>query len=424
MKAHPQAISKERSLAHGRGLELLKSGEYARALETLQQSLERFGPHVGLLADLAGAAYLQADIGRFVLAVERLESEFRESKGLLSRKSQLLTHIALAKYFEELGRIHEAFLNVEKAMELADAGDVQTLRVRCQTLRLLASFGKENELGSAYRQCLAASESFPQIRIECQQALLLAEVRLFGFSQARTRLSALLYEEGLQAADLRLSVIDLLEIAIERRDFTAIADLSNFVEVQKLSDLDPYEKAILTLARDGAFAINQNNLFHWSQTVTPYAYLRLLALTVVIAPDKSQAQELRRRFLFQIQSYDHLTQKILFKKWPSLGAQDHESKIDVWRAEQRICFDGRSLSFKASPLSWTLLNCIADGERDPLAILKKLAKHQDSAENLESVRIALLRLNKKLAAFIGLDWTLKFRKEGVVVNSGLRFELC
>jgi tetratricopeptide (TPR) repeat protein len=401
----------------------MRVGRYAQAEETLLAALQNFGPHVGLLADLAGTAYLRGDVGMFLLRVERLECDFRTSYSVLSEKSKLLTHVTLAKYCEELGRVHEAFEHTDRALRLASEGDVQAVRVRCLKLRLLASFGKEAELSSLYRQCQVTSKNFPQLRVETQQALLLAEARIFGLSSAILRFQDLTAEEALQAADLRLSAIDLLEIAIETADILAMGELKRLIEPYK-TELDAYENAVLSLAENGENAVSEASLLRWSGSVTSYAYLRLLALTIVVVKNVEQRSKQKARFLFQLRSYDRKTQEVLMKKWQALATMDSNHSLELDSKNRVVRSDGRSLSFQKSPLSWTLLCEIGKGKLNPDDLLTGIGNQPGSIENMETLRISILRLNKKISALAGVDWIVRLRKDGVAVNPRVSFELC
>lgn len=190
-------MSAARTEAHKQGRELLKSGAYQDAVRTFEQTLALHGSHVGLRSDLAFAAYLAGDMGSFRLYVNALEAEFRDARPRLSQRSRVLTQISLAKFLEELGRVAEASDLIDAATGQLAPGDALDFPVKAQKLRLLVSFGREDEVAPLYHECLFASERDPSHLIECFHALLLAEARLLGFSSAWARLLSLAKREDL-----------------------------------------------------------------------------------------------------------------------------------------------------------------------------------------------------------------------------------
>ncbi|MGZ3705648.1 MAG: tetratricopeptide repeat protein, partial [Bdellovibrionota bacterium] len=102
-------MTQGRQTLHRSGFEALKRGDYAEAVKILENCVRVHGPHVAPLTDLALAAYLKEDMGRFGQAVEQLEKAVAEAEPALSAENRVRAHVALAKCFELQGRIAEAF---------------------------------------------------------------------------------------------------------------------------------------------------------------------------------------------------------------------------------------------------------------------------------------------------------------------------
>jgi hypothetical protein len=402
--------------AHREGSRLLRSGEYARALEAMEASLKEHGSHVGLRADLAFTAYLAGDMGAFRLHTEGLEAEFRRAEARLGEKSRLLTLVSLAKLCEELARVADAAEYIERALSVLGPGHPQDFHVRCQRLRLLASFGREDEAAPLYRDCLGVSERNPHHLIECYHALLLTEARLLGWGAAWARLESLAKREDLRSADLRMTVMDLFEIALEKGDAAAQSTAREFFRRHPGEAPDAFEAELLRLSEAPA---SEADFLRWTRAVSPMGQLRLLALEA--ARPGADGQPARARLAFLLESLDHRSRQLLQRKWRAVFAGGEEQTFEINEARREIRCNGKTISFGPRAQPWELLRAFAEtGEFAPGALLKALGK-RDSESELESLRIALLRLNKKLAPLAGLDWVLRFGKLKVQRHHRARF---
>lgn len=418
------AKRKTRIEAHQNGMAAIREGAYSKAIEFLSEGLENFGPHVGLLADLAGAAYLKGDMGAFQIFVERLESEFRTARDLLSQESCLRTLIALAKFYEELGRVHEAFEVIHAALVVMPPGHVLSFSVRCQKLRLMVTFAQEKETGILYRQCLQISEEKPDVWIECFHALLLTEIRLFGFDATWPRLNALFEQsEKMQAADARLLLFDAMEIALEKRDLLSRDLLLERIKFLNLSDLDPYESALLKLACDKS-AISNEDMFKWTRGLSPLAWLRVVALEIARDQNPARQKTLREQMHFHLHSFDSSTRRLLAIKWGHLLNDADVTELILDMKNKTCIKQGIKVSLQNSPRSWTLLKTLA--ENQSLAgndLLEILSETFSSSQELESLRIGLLRLDRKLSKDLYLGWVVRYSKDELKLNPHLRFRM-
>jgi len=397
---------------HSTGAASLRAGAYQSAIQVLEEGLLACGPHVGLLSELVHAYYLSGDCDRFRLSLERLESEFKAAGGKLSVRSQARTLVTLGKFFEEQGRVADAFSAMDSALATLPPGDALTTLVQAQRLRLLASFGREADVAALYQICLQISESKPDAYIEVFHALLVAECRLFGFALAWQRLLAVAGRgEDLQAADLSLCLVDILEVLLDKRDTENTQIVLSWIDQQKISPQDDYEKEILRLAR--GLEITEAELLRWSR-LTPMARLRLLS----VAPESA---DLQRQRLFLVQAFDHRTRKLLEGKWPSLLARDQDLLVIIKEDTKEIFWQSQSLSLRKSPHSWAILTAFTGcQEVRPGDLLARLAKHGDSEQELESLRINVIRLNRKLSAALGVAWVLRYSKAAITRNPQVR----
>jgi|GEM_PF-2956209 len=406
-------MSAQRRHLHSEGIKHLQEGRYLEAQKVLEKALTEFGSHVAVRSDLVFTAYLQGDFGAFRIFTNSLEHEFQNVCSKLSPKSRRLTHISLAKFCEELGRVHEALEHLAEAERNTSPGDSDFFLIAAQKLRLLASYGREDELAPAYRDCLQASERDPQSLIECGHALLLAEARLLGWNAACARLDWLRQRNDLQAADIRLCGFDLLEIALERRDTPARNLTLDFLG--RIEVADPYEKELLQLAR-GCPGKSEVELLEWSRTLPIMAQLRLLALECRREGGSQEAA--RARLVLLLESLDYRSRAFLTRKWQASLSAGHttQKEMVVDESARSISCHGNFLHFGARAKPWELLRLFAQAEKvspeDALGMLHR----RDSEFERESLRIALLRLNKKLAPLVGLPWVLRYGKQQIEIN--------
>lgn len=410
-------MSSARQQFHARAVKALRAGDYAEAIRVLNACLAECGPHVGPLSDLAFAAYLHEDIGLFSLTAERLGGEFAVAQRKVSLSSRVKTRIVLSKCHELEGRVAQALAELDEALGEIPPGDPLSLDARCQKLRLLASLGREQDTSALYRQCVSVSEEDPQRWIECFHSLLLAEARLFGFSATWARFLAIASEKELQAADLRLCLIDLLEVAIETANEEGRAAILAYLRQEKVTGFDTYESTLLSIANGERLQLEQ--LLAWKKKVSSGNLLKLLALA--ISQDAGPVADLRRQLLFLLQGLDHKSRSLLQAKWAGLLDGNTLASVHLNEASQSLLCGGRVLSFAKSPQAWALLRClVVEGIRDPEEILVKISR-ASSFESLETLRIGLLRLNKKVANFLELPWVFRYAKAGVRVHPKAAF---
>lgn len=413
------ARTEARTRAHKEGYELLSRGSYQDAQRLLAQTIELHGSHVSLHSDLAFAYYLAGDMGNFRLAVSRLEKEFAGARALLSPRSRILTLVSIAKFCEELGRVHDALDNIEQAISLLAPDSTLVWRVKAQKLRVLASFGREDELAPLYHECLHASEANPQDLIECFHALLLAEARLLGLSAAWPRFLELSKRADLQAADLRLCLLDLLEIALEKGDDTSRLAMLEFLSSGPgVGELDAFEGELFLMARLPKLAAKEEDFFRWTRSVSPMCHLRLLALEAT--RKHGSRDSARNRLVLAIEAFQHQDRQALMRKWRTVFKVEEPFLLEIDRDHLCIKFGQKLLTFSPKAQPWDLLKVLSENPEGRMeTVLAALGKGDNESER-ESLRIASLRLNKKLLGLVGLDWVLKFSKQSVQLNPLVR----
>lgn len=393
----------------------MHKGAYLDAQKLFSSTLEIHGSHVNVVADLCYTNYLIGDFGAFRLSVERLETEFKLARAQLSPRTRIQALVNLSKFYEELGRVSESVEHIDLAMELLGPGNPLDFRVRAQKLRMLASFGREDELSPLYRDCLHASAAKPQDLIECFHALCLAEARLFGLQAAWPRFLELTKNPDLQAADLRLALLDLLEIAIEKNDTTSRLAMLEFLSGhQNVGELDAFEGEVFLMARLPQISAQDQDFFRWTRSVSPMCHLRLLALEALREGGNNAGA--RARLVVQLESFDHKTRQFLMRKWKGAFQSEEAMELVVDPDNQCILNGEKVLSFGARAQPWDLLRAISGAQETGIDVVLEKLNRRDCEAERESLRMNALRLNKKLIALAGLDWVIKTSKQTVQIH--------
>jgi hypothetical protein len=149
--------------------------------------------------------------------------------------------------------------------------------------------------------------------------------------------------------------------------------------------------------------------------------LRVLALAAKLRLGDDEI--LRQQLALHLDSFDHLSRKILLGKWGQEIQSDGHLEIMIDRERKEILFNQRDLGLRKSGQTWDLIVALAQVPADcpPEHLLQALGKI-DSTHNQESLRISLLRLNKKLAVLLGLGWAVKFGKRRISLHPQIRLK--
>jgi hypothetical protein len=243
---------------------------------------------------------------------------------------------------------------------------------------------------------------------------MIAEARLFGLGATWPRFLHLSLTPGLHEADVRLCLIDLLEVALDHHDLAAQASILAFIESEKITGFDRYEQAVIRMAEDPASALSAEEIYEWKRFMPYFSLVRLLALELKRGAGNG---ELKKKLLFLYQSLDHRSRRLLKNWMPPL---EEAASLELDAKAKALRAGKASLSFAKSPQSWAILEILVKaGKISPPDMLAKLGR-SDTSQNTESLRISVLRLNRKLAAFAHADWAIRFGKEKIELNPALR----
>lgn len=402
-------LTQKRIEQHQKARELMDASSFHSASEVIINAIHDYGPHVGLLSDLASSAYLGGQIDLFVRTTKELQTQFEAHQNFLSDRSYMRTCLSLGKLLEEIGEVamalslYERALTDRKFFQLSQIAFCQ--KVQIQILRLKAYLGIRSDLGDIYQNCAQMSATDADLGIEIDHGLMLAECQLLGVDAARERFQTLLGKAE-RKTDLRLIYFDLTEELLR-------LDQKPPELPFKLTDLDYFEKVLFFMSASNEFTMSIQELQKVQKKMSPMCYLRVCVLNL----SRNAQPEIRRQILLLLEGLSSESRQVLLRKWAV--------ELGTARARLPMKLDLTSLS-----LNGQTLPLIAEGfEQKCLMLLKDQRSWttEDLIQKafniipdefaLERLRVAILRLNKKLAKLTGLPKTLQHSKLKVSLHS-------
>ncbi len=401
--------TEKRISQHAEARHLMDSNSFHQASALILNTIQDHGPHVGLLCDLASSAYLGGQIDLFIRTTRELQNQFQTHQHLLSDKSYMRTCIALGKLLEEIGEVSSALELYQKALldrpffqmtQLAFCQEVQV-----QILRLKSFLGLRSELGEIYQNCAMMSEPDSDLGIEIDHGLMLAESQLLGMEAAQERFRALQIRME-KKTDLRLVYFDLTEELLRQQ--MAPIDLPF-----SISELDHFERILFFMSSSRDFSMSLKELQKVQKKMSPLCYLRICILNL----SRNNQPEIRRQILLLLEGLGSDSRQVLLKKW-SRELSEVKIRTQLQLSAQAVSLQGQSLPLTAGSFE---LNC-----------LQALMSHRNlSTERMielgfgiqidefafERLRIAVLRLNKKLSKLTGIPKTLLYSRTQVSLHS-------
>lgn len=407
---------------HRLGREQMRTGDFAAALTVFQAALQNYGPHVGLLSDLACSYYLLGRSEDYLLTTQILRQEFLTAQPLLSVRSCVQTALVLAKLLEEQGDVEESLRLLVASLDKCQNDGELKLKIQVQLLRLRSFLGIPSELASLHQVCLQSRVQTSDLEIELEHGLMLAELQLFGTLSGLQRILDLQLQHELISADLRLLAIDFIEHSLWAS--TSLSSL-NLVFLQNLpeGDFDAFERAVFHCFRYPEQPLDLGQLNALARQVPPLGLLRLYALTLKLHPQHAQSLELKRKFLFLLQNLPADSRTRLLQKW-SLQPAQRKLELVFELRQQTLRAHDRELSLKPSSFGGRCLQLLSRRREVPLdEFVRTLFDSDFNLSYYDRVRMALQRFNRELSALTGLPKTLLLQKSQVLLNEEVEVKL-
>ncbi len=402
----------KRFVEHNKAVTLMLAASYEAAISILLSALKNYGPHVGLLSDLASSAYLSGRIDLFNRATSELYEQFQSNKYLLSDESYMKTCLSLGKLLEETAQVSLALKLYEEAsldrpfFKLTQFQFCQKTQI--QILRLKSFLGLTHEVGELYRNSIQIAHADTEFDIEIEHSLMLAELSLFGPQVASHRYTSLI-KKVKRSNDMNLVFFDLCEELLRLNEITP-------TRPSNLSDFNTFEEIVLALSKNLNFSLSTQELFKVQRSMSTLCYLRICILNLKRNPQI----EVRKQIMLILDSLVPESRIFLEKKWfqeLSFSTEQIEIKIE----SNGVVINSEHIKLPPNGFELNCLHLLAKqptiATDDIIRLLYDIIPDQFSEER---VRIALLRLNKKLKMFSGLHKTVNFTRLKVNLHANVK----
>lgn len=409
-----------RQQEHLKGREFMQQGAYLQAIEVFHKTLADHGPHVGLISDLAAVYYLMGRIEDWHNTALRLEKELNAAQGVLSEMSLIKTQIFLGKMFEEQAEVQKALDIYTAAEKSAAQHSGYRLKAQAQRLRLMSFLGIRPGLSELYRLVSTARAESEHFEIEFEHSLMLAEMVLFGMESAGSRLVSLFANPNLDSSDTRLLYIDFAEESL--RQTSSLQLLERLKDRVPLVDCDEFEKIIALMIQSSDFVLSPQDLNKLSSQLPLLGLLRIMTLQMKRLESEASSEEVQRRLLFLLDSLSADSKNHLAKKWQAdLGGA---SKILYFSKGDKILFGkGQQIQMKSDSFEMKVIELMIESRNQDIEVFVRRVFEADyNISYYDRTRIALQRLNKKLAGLAAHPKSIVLTKKSVELASNLRIQ--
>lgn len=401
-------MKQQRMELHQKARELMDKSSFASASKVILSALHDYGPHVGLLSDLASSAYLGGQIDLFVRTTKELHSQFESNHGYLSDKSYMQTCLSLGKLLEEIGEVAIALSLYERALSDRKVFLFSHLpfcqKVQVQILRLKAYLGIRSELAEIYQSSSQISQSDSDLQIEIDHGLMLAECQLLGLQTAKERFLCLL-EKIEKKTDMRLVYFDLSEEMLRVGQKPPQLPFA-------LNELDHFEKILFFMSSSADFTMSIQELQKMQKKMSPLCYLRICVLNL----SRDAQPEIRKQILLLLEGLSQSSRQLLLKKWAvELGTTN--AKLCLKLCPTALSLNGQSIHVASESFEQKCLHAFAkERSLSVECMIQSTFNIIPDEFALERMRIAILRLNKKLAQLTGLPKTIQYTRSKVSLH--------
>lgn len=408
----------QRVLNHYQAMAYIYLGAPNKAKQFYLKALE-FGENISLQRDLACCYYLLDEIDEWRQSYQFLEATLHRSDIAIQDIQTWRAQLILGKFYEEEGLIHKAREYYQETWKAALIANNTTIVQQAlpQLLRVLALFTNSDEISSLYAQLvdIDTSKISPDLTIEMEHSLMLAELYLIGPNHAWTRVQAAFTEPYWSEEDRRLILFDFAEEVLMRKE-TLPMELTSFIS----SDwsLSAHEEQILR------FIQNPNEVkIHWLNR---------------LAPRLSAACRLRGLFLFlasqdsgDLQKEVHRKIQLLLGVLPveARGYWLHKVEPYYEKTDLTITVDPKmkKLTYQNKELDLSrkkgMLQIMSELGGEPSLSVDALIEHlwstDYSPEHFHRLRMTIHRLNNLLFDLTSIQKVVEFDSEKVKIHPSI-----
>lgn len=405
----------ERQRVHYTAREMIVEGHLHQAIQTIETAIDSLGPHVGLQCELAGCYY---ELGRFQecwALVRKIDTDFENYEGRLSRESKRRTCLMLAKFFEEMLEPAKALEKLGQAHDVSDSF-TDRLSIYSNELRLLAYFGVKQDLQTKYAALHELTGSDSNLTIEVLHGLMWAESSLFGLLHASARFRQMMALD-LNSIDRRLIHRDFLEISLLSTTATNPTTVSPIDIASALRCLEPlpFDLALIEFVASPRPADKVRRDLHYSDMMR----LRLLLIELHRTSNFERARELNKLYRFLVDDVSAPSRRLLLKILPETAVEE--------TIEFNVVTDSRRLQCKKHEMdvrvtAHQLIFCSlfeSESYRTLDQVAEALWNCESSPSIYHRVRMMTYKLNAAVEGSLGLK-PFDVTKHGVKLHGGLK----
>ncbi len=434
----PKTFQQSRMHAHFHGKVLMRLERFHSAKQHLAKTRQKWGDHIGIVADMAMCAYLSGQFADWEYHVREMAMIFNLTANQLSADSFVRSGVLLAKFHEELGEIVKAETLLRKAYDRMNTIDSSSQlehfqrmqsHILANLLRISALFFSESRVAPLYRQLLLYQSSDPEIYLEVEHSLLLVEMRILGQTAALARLQKL-WPQIVHSDDRRLIAWEYLEYSLRRgwplKESDFLLAPENW-QAATVSERDLLAICRFRLAESNEQAPQLHNLTKVLASCSVAGGLRYLAVLYALRRQGQflpglNDEDISQSKLLLLRGMDSSSQKIWSRHFE--GQIDEESiNIKINRKEFRIFYLQNEIHLKRKASLFALLCEFIEKREIPLADLSLLMGNSSYNESYyHRFRMQVGRLNSILEELTGVQKILHVTKDSIQILESVQVQ--
>lgn len=392
--------------AHYVAKKYLIAGDLQKSFSTLVEALKDYGPHVCLLADAVGVAYLINDIRQMDYYFQSLLSEFAKTKNALSEITLIRVKIFVGKIYELRGEIYEAEKNYQEAFD-ASRGTTYFLSSCAQLVRVKSFLSKGDEVNELYNLLMFKKNDFNESDFELNHAMLLMEARLFGSEVAGHRINKII-DSHLPSYDKKQMICHFLEELLWNNESLSKNLLTKIVKANLFTELNNYERVVFS----SFFKEIEKTIVDTNNSILDE--MKCLILLIKLELDSCKKESYRKKLIFILKGLSKESRILLEKKWQNLIFPKQSLVIVLDTKKEEVQIENVILNRAKSKQLFKILIHFKDKknvESDRLTYsLFEITNYDESSYH--RLRMVISRLNQELKESCGIAkfFTLRFHQ--------------
>lgn len=400
------AIENLRFRAHYVAKKHLIAGDLQKSFSVILTALNDYGPHVCLLADAVGVAYLLNDIRQMNNYFQTLLSELAKAKKELSELTLIQVKIFIGKIYELRGEIYEAEKYYQEAFE-ASSKTKYFVSSGAQLVRIKSFLNKADEVSELYNLLTLKRNDFNESDIELGHAILLMETRIFGSEVAGNRVNRII-EGHLPAYDKKQMICHFLEEIFWNNESLQESFLVKISKLNIFNELNNYERAVFSTF----FKEVDKTTFDTDNSILDE--MKYLAILIKKECDSPKKETYKKKLVFILKGLSKESRILLENKWQDLIFTKQPLVVIVDTVKEEVQIANVILNKAKSKQLFKILINFKNSkniESERVAFdLFEISNYDESSYH--RLRMVISRLNQELKVSCGIAkfFNLKFHQ--------------